>query len=89
MKRLLLLTVLCLILPVASQAQTETVTSKSDRMFFPHDTFYGWAQFEIAPPHNEIDPNLCAGNAGSYGGVNAPCSMFARYMISGDRKSVV
>jgi hypothetical protein len=83
MKRLLLWTVTCLILPVALQAQTESVTSKSDRMFFPHDTFYGWAQFEIAPPHNEIDPNLCAGNAGSYGGVNAPCSMFARYMISG------
>jgi hypothetical protein len=54
-----------------------------DRMFFPRDTFWGWAQFDLAPPHNEIDPNLCAGNAGDYGGVNAPCSMFARYMLSG------
>jgi len=54
-----------------------------DRMFFPKDMFYGWAQFDLAPPHNEIDPNLCAGNSYAYGGVNAPCNMFARYMISG------
>jgi hypothetical protein len=54
-----------------------------DRMFFPRDMFWGWAQFDLAPPHNEIDPNLCGGNAGQYGGVNAPCSMFARYMLSG------
>jgi hypothetical protein len=54
-----------------------------DRMFFPRDMFWGWAQFDLAPPHNEIDPNLCAGNAGQYGGVNAPCSLFARYMLSG------
>ena len=52
-------------------------------MFFPRDMFWGWAQFDLAPPHNEIDPNICAGNAGQYGGVNAPCSMFARYMLSG------
>ena len=32
-----------------------------DRMFFPRDMFWGWAQFDLAPPHNEIDPNLCAG----------------------------
>jgi hypothetical protein len=55
----------------------------SDRMFLPHDMFWGWAQFDLAPPHNEVDPNLCAGNAGQYGGVNAPCSLFARYMLSG------
>ena len=55
----------------------------SDRMFFPRDTFYGYAQFDLAPPHNEIDPNLCAANAGNYGGVKAPCSEFARYMLSG------
>jgi len=55
----------------------------SDRMFFPKDMFWGWAQLDLAPPHNEIDPNLCAGNAGQYGGANAPCSMFARYMLSG------
>jgi len=56
---------------------------EDDRMFFPRDMFWGWAQFDLAPPHNEVDPNLCAGNAGQYGGVNAPCSLFARYMLSG------
>src|ERR1700686_2834227 len=29
----------------------------SERMFFPRATFYGYAQFDLAPPHNEIDPN--------------------------------
>ncbi len=53
-----------------------------ERMFFPRDTFWGWAQLDLSPPHNEIDPNLCAGNSEQYGGVNAPCSMFARYMLS-------
>jgi hypothetical protein len=52
-------------------------------MFFPKDMLWGWAQIDLAPPHNEIDPNICAGNAGQYGGANAPCSMFARYMLSG------
>ena len=61
-------------------------SSSSDRMFFPKDWYWGWAQFDIAPPHNEIDPNLCAANAGApqYGGRNAPCSAFARYQISGE-----
>jgi hypothetical protein len=54
-----------------------------DRMFFPHDMFWGWAQVDLAPPHNEIDPNLCSGNVAQNGGINDPCSMFARYMLSG------
>jgi hypothetical protein len=67
----------------AAPAGGSESAAPQERMFFPHDTFWGWAQFDLAPPHNEIDPNLCAGNAGQYGGVNAPCSMFARYMLSG------
>jgi hypothetical protein len=55
----------------------------SDRMFFPHDMLWGWAQLDLAPPHNEIDPNLCSGNVPLNGGINNPCSMFARYMLSG------
>jgi hypothetical protein len=51
-----------------------------DRMFFPKDMLWGWAQFDLAPPHNEIDPNLCASNVGQ---INPRCSMFARYMLSG------
>ena len=52
-------------------------------MFFPKDWYWGWAQFDLAPPHNEVDPNLCAANAGQYGGKNAQCNAFARYMIGG------
>ena len=51
-----------------------------DRMFFPHDMFWGWAQLDLAPPHNEVDPNLCAGNVGQ---INPKCTMFARYMLAG------
>ena len=83
MKQPLLWMVVCLLLCGASQAVDESITSVSDRFFLPPDTFWGHAQFDIAPPHNEIDPNQCAGNAGAYGGVNAPCSEFARYMLSG------
>jgi hypothetical protein len=64
-------------------AQSGNVSQNQDRMFLPRDAFWGYAQFDLAPPHNEIDPNLCAANAGQFGGVNAPCSMFARYMLSG------
>src|SRR5258708_9611307 len=64
-------------------SQAQQATGKQERMFLPSDTFYGYAQFDLAPPHNEIDPNLCAANAGIYGGANAPCNAFARYMFSG------
>jgi hypothetical protein len=57
--------------------------ANGERMFFPKDWYWGWAQFDLAPPHNEVDPNLCAANAGQYGGKNSQCSAFARYMISG------
>src|SRR5919109_5156152 len=55
----------------------------SDRLLFPRDSLWGYGQFDLAPPHNEIDPNLCRANAGEFGGVNAPCNAFARYMLSG------
>jgi hypothetical protein len=74
-------------LQTSAQSQSSYGTwheaGSGERMFFPKDMFWGWAQFDLAPPHNEIDPNLCAGNSYAYGGVNAPCNMFARYMISG------
>jgi len=43
MKSLLLWTVLCLAFTGTLQAQNESVTDTSDRMFFPHDTFWGFA----------------------------------------------
>ena len=68
-----------------TQSAPKTTSQGEERLLFPKDWYWGWAQFDLAPPHNEIDPNLCAANAGApqYGGVNAPCSAFARYQISG------
>jgi len=91
MKGLLRITVyLCLSsISLAQQTAAPAATPQDqdqdteERMFFPKDAFWGYAQFDLAPPHNEIDPNLCAGNAGMYGGAKAPCSEFARYMLSG------
>lgn len=70
----------------AQSAPSATVSSgagSQERIFFPRDTFWGWAQFDLAPPHNEIDPNLCSGNVAQNGGLQDPCSLFARYMLSG------
>lgn len=85
MKQVLLCVVVALAGLGIAQGQDEarSVTESTDRMFLPHDMLWGYAQFDVAPPHNEIDPNLCRGNAGDYGGKNAPCSEFARYMLSG------
>jgi hypothetical protein len=69
--------------PLFAEDNDKVILETQDRFFLPKDTFWAYAQFDLAPPHNEIDPNLCAANAGSYGGVNAPCSEFARYMLSG------
>ena len=78
--------------PVAAEA-TQTTTalpskpvseSAENRLFFPKGWIYGYAQFDIAPPHNEPDPGLCAANAGQYGGVNSKCTAFARYLLGGN-----
>lgn len=45
--------------------------------------FRGYAQFDLAPPHNEIDPDLCSASAGTLGGMSSPCTAFGRYMLSG------
>jgi hypothetical protein len=55
----------------------------SGRLFLPKNFIWGYTQFDIAPPHNEVDPNLCAANSLQYGGAKAPCNAFARYMLSG------
>ena len=82
MKRLLWILAV-LMLSTVMQAQTAPAFGSNERMFFPRDTFWGYGQLDVAPPHNEIDPNLCSGNAGDFGGANAACSEFARYMLSG------
>ncbi|MGH9539428.1 MAG: hypothetical protein ACRD3H_16000 [Terriglobales bacterium] len=84
----LLWMVLCLTLSGVISAQEAPAgngasPAATDRLFLPHDMFWGYGQFDVAPPHNEIDPNLCRADAGISGGVNDPCTAFARYMLSG------
>jgi hypothetical protein len=83
MKRLLLWVFLWVVCSIFLNAQTSKLRETSEPAFFPGDTFWGYAQFDLAPPHNEIDPNICRADAGNFGGVTAPCTAFARYMISG------
>ena len=88
MKQALLWMLVCLtmsgILPAQeSPARNGPSPAASDRMFLPRDMFWGYGEFDLAPPHNEIDPNLCRADAGISGGVNSPCNAFARYMLAG------
>ena len=70
--------------PAATETGTFWVPAPEERWWFPKDNWvYGFAQFDIAPPHNEPDPNFCAANAGAYGGANSQCNLFARYLIWG------
>jgi hypothetical protein len=52
-------------------------------MFFPQNWVRGWVDAAVAPPHGEPDLNRCAATAGADGGEDAPCSAFARYVLSG------
>jgi hypothetical protein len=52
------------------------------RAFLPDNWLRGYVDFEFAPPTNEPDLDRCASYAGKYG-ANAPCTAFARYMLSG------
>jgi len=79
------LTVVCLLAVVcgAVAQQSPAPAVSGGRLFFPRNFIWGYSQFDIAPPHNEPDPNLCAANAGQFGGKDAPCNAFARYLLSG------
>ncbi len=68
----------------AAKASPTKPSSSGDRWFFPKGWIYGYGEFDLAPPHNEPDPNLCAANAGDFGGVNSQCTAFARYLMKGD-----
>lgn len=43
---------------VADSQPTTTAKPAANqaRMFFPKDWYWGWAQFDITPPHNETGP---------------------------------
>jgi hypothetical protein len=52
-------------------------------ILFPKKSFGGFAEFDIAPPHNEWDLNRCSPAAGSIGGRNTECAAFARSALGG------
>ena len=54
-----------------------------ERWLFPRHWIRGHVDFEVAPSHNEPDLGRCASSASQFGGANAPCTAFARYMMSG------
>jgi hypothetical protein len=78
---LVVLTLACI--PPTLAGDGQPVGLSTDRKFFPKDWASGFVDFAVAPPHNEPDPNRCASSTGAYGGAQAPCSAFARYMGSG------
>lgn len=68
----------------ARTAKGSRKLDSQERWFFPRRNWiYGFVEFDIAPPHNEPDPNLCAPNAAAYGGANSLCDAFARYVMQG------
>ena len=85
MKPLLGVCLLVVAVAVAAHAQSSPAPGygSQERLLFPTDMFWGYGQFDLAPPRNEIDPNLCRADARNFGGASAPCNAFARYMISG------
>ncbi len=52
------------------------------RTFFPRNWVRGYTDIEFAPPHNEPDLGRCQMPASQFGGARAPCTAFARYMLS-------
>ncbi|HEX8797952.1 MAG TPA: hypothetical protein VF772_05030, partial [Terriglobales bacterium] len=68
--------------PAAQAAPTFWVPAPEERWWLPKGNWiYGYVEWDFAPPHNEPDPNLCAANSGDFGGANATCNAFARYLI--------
>ena len=54
------------------------------RTFFPHNWVRGYADFEVAPSHNEPDLGRCTfPQPASAGGTASTCAAYARYLYSG------
>lgn len=75
--------------PVEAESAKPFTKSKpqegpQQRWFFPTNNWiYGYTEFDIAPPHNEPDPNLCGASSGKLGLANSQCTAFARFVIGG------
>jgi hypothetical protein len=59
-------------------------SAPESRTFFPKDWIRGYADFEVAPSHNEPDLGRCAfPQPASAGGSASQCTAYGRYYMSG------
>lgn len=95
MKQLTFLVPACLVLAAggalaqpATQATPQpqfpaSSPAPKDRALFPRHWLRGYIDFQYAPPTNEPDLGRCQASTGQYGGANAVCADFARYILGG------
>lgn len=80
----IVLVVLCLGTANAAYCQDLVrVESPDSHKLFPKGWIRGYTEFSVAPPHNEVNLNRCRSNAGAFGGAQAQCSAFARFVGGG------
>lgn len=76
-----------LLCSVCAAQTTETTgasskdTGAEDRLLLPHNFVRGYVDFEVAPPHNEVDLGLCEPPKSPL--FIAGCAAYARYVWSG------
>jgi hypothetical protein len=66
-----------------SNQVSEPATIPEGRRFFPQNFARGYVEFEMAPPHNEIDVGLCAVMKDNPLLQHDTCTAFARYAWTG------
>jgi hypothetical protein len=67
-----------------ARAQSSTVPSSDERLFFPRHWIRGYTDFSVAPSHNEPDLGRCAfPQPPAAGGAASACTAYARYLFSG------
>jgi len=71
--------------PEAALRQLSTQAANQEgRRFFPRNFARGFIEFELSPPHNEIDVGLCAVAINNFDFETHPtCTAYARYTWSG------
>jgi len=65
-----------------SSAPIVPSVERPSQTFFPRHWIRGYTDFEYAPPTNEPDLGRCSSSTGQFGGPQARCAAFARYVLS-------
>lgn len=70
--------------PPAFASASQSSRGSQDRFLRPlRQWVRGYTDFQYAPPHNEPDLGRCLASTGVFGGANAQCAAFARWVVSG------